>query len=226
MSELTDEMLGAEDAGPAREQLADAVRKGAPSAWRIGAVMEAWQQARNRILTEDSEIEIDEAELAALLGPEQDDADQILARLLRATIHAEDMAAMADARIIEIIQRRDRYLRRAEGTRTAAYHVMEAMQLKKRELPELTATVRAGSTSVFIIDEDLIPDGCKRLIPEKKEPDKKIIGARLKALKKWEEDAAEARARGLDEDTIPDAPPGVPGASLSNGMTTIQIRRK
>ena len=173
----------------------------APGPYRVGLVMEAWQQARNRILTEDTETEIDEAELTRLLGDEQIDTDQILDRLLRASVHAQDMATMAEARAVEITQRRDRYLRRAEGIRTSAYHVMEAMQLRKRELPDLTATVRAGSASVFIINEDLLPNDCWRTVPEKKEPDKRVISERLKAHKKWEDARDTALAAGLDPDT-------------------------
>ena len=201
-------------------------RRDAPGGWRISKVMEAWQQARNRILTNDADTAGDEAELLALLGPEQEEADGILNRLLRAAVHADDMADAAKARAAEIKAREVRYNNRALALRTAAFHVMEAMDKRRHELPDLTATMRAGSASVFIINEDLIPADCLRTIPERKEPDKKLIGDRLKARQKWEDDRDASVAAGMDPDTVPDAPPDVLGATLSNAMPSLQIKRK
>jgi hypothetical protein len=204
----------------------EAPRKDAPSGWRINDAMSAWQQARNRILTDDPDAEGDEAALLELLGPEQDDIESILNRLLRAAIHAQDMSEAAGKRAEEIKAREDRYMKRCVALRTAAYGVMDAMGRKKHELPDLTASVKAGSVSVFVINEDLIPDDCKRTIPERKEPDKTVIARRLKALRDWEEAKARAEQLGMDPESIPDAPSDVPGASLSNQMPTLQIRRK
>jgi Siphovirus Gp157 len=198
----------------------------APSAWRIGEVMRAWQQARNRLLADDPELASDEAELAELLGPEQDDALSILNRLLRAAVRAEDLSVSAVKRAEEIGARAKRFADRSTAMRTAAFHVMEAMDKTRYELPDVTASMRAGQPSVFIINEELLPKDCIRTIPESKEPDKKIIGSRLKALRQWEIDRARALESGLDPETIPDPPPDVPGASLSNGMPTLQLRRK
>lgn len=193
----------------------------APSGYRINEVLTAWHQARNRLLT-DEEINADEALLAELLGPETEDVSTILRRLLLASIHCADMSAMADARIVEIEMRRDRYKKRAEAMRTAAYQVMEITGRKREELPELTATLRTGTPSVFIIDEALVPE---QYIKEKIERsyDKVAIKAAL-----LERRAAEAAAINPETGEIADVelPPDVPGATLSNGAGTIQIRRR
>lgn len=221
MAPLLDAIVGApENQSPSTRPVT------APSGWRIGNVMEAWQQARNRILTDDPEAAGDEAALLELLGPEQEDAENILRRLLLAAVHCDDMAALAANRVAEIKEREDRYSKRALATRTAAFHVMEAMGKRRHELPELTASIRAGNASVFIINEDALPADCWRTIPETKEPDKKLIGTRLKSRARWEEDKAASLDAGLDPDTIPDAPPDVPGASLSNSMPSLVIKRK
>jgi len=198
----------------------------APSAYRIGQVMEAWQRARNHIITEDPDLALDEAGLAGLLGSDQDDAISILNRLLHAAAYAEDMSKLAEAQARAIQERSSRFANRALATRTAAFHVMDAMGLKRHELPDMTASMRAGGVSVMIINDDTIPDECKRTIPEKKEPDLKLIGARLKAIRDWESARDKALADGFDPETIPEPPPDVPGATLSNGMPTLVIRRK
>jgi hypothetical protein len=203
----------------------------APSAWRIEQVMSAWQSARNRLLADD-DVGADESVLAELLGPETEDVTQILHRLLRAAIHNADMAAAADARITEIEMRRERYKRRAEGMRTAAYQVMEALGKKREDLPEMTVTIRGGSQSVFIIDESLVP---RQFIKEKVERsyDKAAIKAALLLRREAEAQAAELASRSADPETgevpapdLSNAPPEVPGATLSNGAPTLQIKRK
>lgn len=183
--------------------------------------MSAWQHARNRLLT-DEEIGADEGLLSELLGPETEDVNTILRRLLLASVHAADMATAADARITEIEARRERYKKRAEALRTAAFQVMELIGRRREELPELTATLRAGSLSVFIIDEALVP---QQYVREKVERsyDKNAIKAALLARR-------EAEASAIDPETgeIADVelPPEVPGCVLSNGPGTIQIRRR
>ena len=132
--------------------------KPAPSGWRVEQAMSAWQSARARILAEDAALEGDEAALAELLGDEAGDVDSILARLLRAAVHAGDMADSADERSKSMAQRAKRYGERENAMRGAVLAIMEAMDRKKFELPDLTATVGKPRVSINPHDEDAIPD--------------------------------------------------------------------
>ena len=133
--------------------------KAAPSGWRVEQAMSAWQSARARILAEDAALEIDEAALAVLLGDETGDVDSILARILRASIHAGDMAGIAKERSNAMAERGERYGQREASLRGAAMAIMEAMDRKKFELPDLTATIGKPRSSVEISDEAVIPEG-------------------------------------------------------------------
>lgn len=188
----------------------------APSAWQLEQAIKAWQLARERLLADD-DVGADEAVLAELLGPETADVETMLDRVLRAATHAEDMAALAEARIVDLETRRDRYRKRAEATRTAAYQIMETIGRKRHEMPEMTATVRPGTLSVFIIDEASVPGSFVRIRTERSY-DKKAIKEALLLRR-----AAEDEAQGEVTDELP---PDVPGATLSNGPATLQIRRR
>lgn len=190
----------------------------APSGYRTQEVMSAWQRARNQLLT-DEDIATDEALLSEMLGAETAEVDDILHRLLRASVHAADMAGAAEARAVEIEARRGRYRKRAETLRTAAYQVMEAIGRKREELPDMTVTLRAGSPSVFIIDEELIPPVYIREKVERSY-DKKAMLPVLIARRDAEELAMQT------DGDVTDLPPPIPGATLSNGPSTLQIRRK
>ena len=61
--------------------------------------LSAWHAARERLLAEDPALEHDEAMLVELLGPEEGEVEEILARLVRGAVHAESMADAASERI-------------------------------------------------------------------------------------------------------------------------------
>ena len=132
--------------------------KPAPSGWRVEQAMSAWQSARARILADDAALEGDEAALSELLGDETGDVDSILARLLRASVHAGDMADVATERADHMALRAVRYTAREALMRGAAMAIMETMDRKKFELPDLTATVGKPRSSVEISDEAAIPE--------------------------------------------------------------------
>jgi hypothetical protein len=131
--------------------------------------------------------------------PEQvtEDIDALLSGVLRAAVEAADMADAARQRADEIKTRSDRYKARAENLRAAAFAAMDAMDRKRVELPDLTASVKNNPPRVLITDEAAIPSELTRTVIT---PDKTAIAA---ALKRGE---------------------SVPGAELTNSIPTIQIR--
>lgn len=171
----------------------------APSAYKIQEAMSAWGAMRSRLLTEDPELARDEAALAELLGPEEGDVINVLERLGRAARHAEGMAEAAAARIEEMQTRAARYKARAQSCRGAAFAIMQVMEIKKHEAPDMTISVRAGQQHVVVTDENAVPDIYTRT---ERKIDKATI---LSALKS-----------GLTVD----------GCVLSNGLPSLSLRVK
>jgi hypothetical protein len=78
----------------------------------------------------------------------------------------------------ELRERVARIERREEGLRGAMRKVLETANLKKVELPGATLTLRLGPPHVIITDEAVLPEYYWRV---KREPNKTLIGAALKA---------------------------------------------
>jgi DNA polymerase III delta prime subunit len=171
----------------------------APSAWRVEQAMAAWASARARLLADDSGLEQNEAALDELLGAAEGDIESVLARLLRA---ARDAKAMADASaglIEDMRARKERYQRRNEAFRGTAFAILDALGRNRFEMPDLTASIRAGQPSVQIVNEDEIPDLYVELV---RKIDKQTIASVLKSGGE------------------------VPGATLSNSLPTLSLRTK
>jgi len=171
----------------------------APSGYRVEQALSAWQAARARLLSDDAGLEHNEAALEELLGAAEGDIEDVLARLLRA---ARDAKAMADASagLIDDMQaRKARYQRRNEAFRSTAFAVMDALGRAKVELPDITASIRAGQPSVQITDEDAVPDIYVELV---RKIDKQTIASVLKSGGE------------------------VPGAVMSNSLPTLTLRTR
>jgi hypothetical protein len=171
-----------------------------PSGFRIENVMTAWLATRESLLESDPSLEHDEAALTEILGPVQGDAEEILARVLRAKVHAEAMAKAADEQADLIVARKRRYLAREEAMKGLAMTIMEVMGKKKVELGDLTASVAKGRLGVHISDVNEVPDIYVEVVTERK-PDKATIKSAIEA--------------GHD----------VPGAALKNGADYLTIRK-
>lgn len=171
----------------------------APSGYKIEQALSAWQSARQRLLTDDLDLAHDEAALAELLGEETGNVQDILARLLRAAVHAASMAEAAGVQIEAMTGRRDRYRRRAEAMRATSFAMMLAIETPKITLPDLTASLTAGRPTVGITDENTIPD---EYIKVTRVPDKAALMADLKV--------------GVI----------IPGAELRDGLSSLSIRTK
>ena len=172
-----------------------------PSGYRIESALAAWQSARSRLLAEDPALEHDEAALVDLLGPEEGDVNDVLARLVRGAVHAEAMADAAAERIAAMREREARFKHRAQTMRGTAFAVMDAVGLRKLELEDVTASVRNGSQSVQVTDIDAVPPIYVETVVTKK-ADKRTLLAVMK-------DGAT-----------------VPGCELSNAPPTIALRTR
>lgn len=172
-----------------------------PSGYRVEQAMATWAAARARLLAEDPALEHDEAALIDLLGPEEGEVEEILARLVRGAVHAESMADAAAERIASMRERAARFKNRAQTMRATAFAVMDSTGLRKLELEDVTASVRQGTPSVKVIDPDAVPDIYLETIVTR-QPDKRTILAVMKA------GAA------------------VPGCELTNAMPTLALRTR
>lgn len=166
-----------------------------PSAYKLEQAFSALQSAHARIAQGEG-YDADTGEIVDIEAL-QGDAEALLHATLRAAVHAKDMADAADARAKAIMERRDRFRRRYDELRGAAFAAMDVLELKRVQLPDLTATVAAGVASVQITDESALPADYLRTTIT---PDKTKIGADLK--------------QGVV----------IPGAELSNPMPQIRIK--
>ena len=119
----------------------------------------------------------------------------------RAVARLSDLATLTAALKLQEVDakaRRDRFEKQAVAIRTALAVALEAMGEKRLELPAATLTLKAVPASAIITDEALIPSAYQRA---EIKTDKRAILAALKDGKV------------------------VPGATMSNGSATVQIRR-
>ena len=165
----------------------------APSAYAMTQAFSALMSARQR-LAEDGEIVEDFDQIST-------DAVELLHQTLRAAVEAESMADAAEARANEIADRAKRYSSRAQTLRAAAFAAMDALGERKIELPDLTASIRAGTVSAVITDDAAIPDDYKA----------EVVTVRINKAA-----ILSALKNGFT----------VPGAELSNGLQQLAIRIK
>lgn len=144
-------------------------------------------------------VDLFEDEEAWLLALESEtDMDALLTSIVRRIEDSKALVLGTKDRAEELAARRRRFEDRIESLRTLAFKIMEAADIAKIELPEVTLSVRNVAPSVVITDEDNLPDiACKF----ERKPDK----AKIKEL----------LATGL-----------VAGAAMTNGGKILSIRIK
>ena len=128
------------------------------------------------------------------------DLSEIVALFIKS---ADDDIALADGcktRASEISERKARFLARADTKKRLVLEALEKAGMKKIERPEFTVSIRAVPPSVVIENDAIIPPDYQR-ITTTVAPDKAAI--------------KDALSSGQD----------VPGAKLSNGGSTLSIRR-
>jgi hypothetical protein len=129
-----------------------------------------------------------------------ENVEELLDAVLRAAVEAEDMADMGKRRAEEVKARSDRYKAKADNLRSCAFAAMVELDIKKRELPDLTASIRQNAPRLVITDETLIPDLYWRNPPPV--IDKASLGSVIKG--------------GAT----------IPGAELSNALPSLSIKVK
>ena len=123
--------------------------------------------------------------------------DDVVNELIESVIEAEGMAKYMSKRCEELKVRQARYEYKARNLRQSILLLLEDAQMKKFVGTEKTVSVAQKPASVMIVDESQLPEQYLRV---KKEPNKVAI---REALEHNE---------------------NVPGAQLSNGGTTLQMR--
>ena len=163
----------------------------APSGYALAQAVATLQRA----LAEEADPETGEIIDAA---EATEDVEELLARVLRAAVEARANEEMLDRRIQDLYHRQDRYTQRAETLRATAFAAMDALDRKRVELPDLTASVRQNAPRLIITDETQIPLSLTKTTTV---IDKSAVKAAL--------------ANGP-----------VPGAELSNSLPSISIRTR
>ena len=87
-----------------------------------------------------------------------EDVEELLNRVLRAAVEADAMSEMVTERIDDLAERRNRYRTRTETLRATAFAAMDALEIRKHELPDLTASIKVNPPRVVITDETDLPD--------------------------------------------------------------------
>lgn len=169
-----------------------------PSPRQISDAYAVLLQAREKLLAIDPSMpESDPTLFGDMLDGESGDAISALDRLILCAIEAEDLASQAHLRAQEIAERKARYKKRSEALRDTAFQLMAALELRRRETGQFTASVRSTPPKVVITDETALPPA---MVRTRTEPDKLLIAAALKAGGE------------------------VPGAAMSNSGETLAVR--
>lgn len=146
-----------------------------------------------------SHPELVEDEDAWIISLESEtEIDDLLRAVERKRQEAACLAGALAGNIAELGLRQERFERREKAMRELLFKIMETAQLRKKELAEATLSIRAVAPRVIIVDENDLPGEALKTVLK---PDL----ARIKEL-------------------LSVGP--CPGATMSNGGTTISIRTK
>jgi hypothetical protein len=171
-----------------------------PGAYAIQQAITALALGKAQMLAVAPDMADDEKLLwDSIEGEVEGDPMGVIDKLVAAAIHANDLAEIAHMRATELAERKARFKRRNEQLRSIVQDMLSALDMRKLERPEYTASIRNGQPHVVITDVDDLPEIYVRT---KREPDKAAILAALK------------EGRELD------------GASLSNSAASLAIRTR
>jgi hypothetical protein len=85
------------------------------------------------------------------------DLHEIVTAIIRSALSDEALATALKCRIADMQGRLDRLADRASKRRQIAKDVMVELDLKKLTAPDFTASIREGTPSLMVIDEEAVP---------------------------------------------------------------------
>src|SRR5476649_2447797 len=113
-----------------------------------------YRSIRDRIRAQDPQI--DEQTLADTVEG-LTDLHEIVQAVIRSALADEALATGLKCRISDMRGRLDRLQDRASKRRQIARDVMIELDLKKLNAPDFTASIREGTPSLMVINEDAVP---------------------------------------------------------------------
>jgi hypothetical protein len=113
-----------------------------------------YRAIRDRIRTQDPQI--DEQTLADTVEG-LTDLHEIVTAIIRSALADEALASGLKCRIADMQDRLTRLQDRASKRRQIARDVMTELDLKKLTAPDFTASIRKGTPSLMVINEDAVP---------------------------------------------------------------------
>src|SRR5450755_5111031 len=113
-----------------------------------------YRSIRDRIRAHDPQI--DEQTLADTVEG-LTDLHEIVQAIIRSAVTDEALATALKYRIADMQDRLTRLQDRASKRRQIARDVMIELDLKRLDAPDFTASIREGTPSLMVIDEDAVP---------------------------------------------------------------------
>jgi hypothetical protein len=124
-------------------------------AWRLQQAISALHGGIRSLRETDADLAVD---INEALPDEAADVQAAIVGVLRSAREAESLEDAAAAMEKDIGERKSRFKARKERLRGIAFAAMDALSIKKLELPDMTVSIEAGRKALQITEESKIPD--------------------------------------------------------------------